>query len=55
MVWYSKGLAHNGSHFINLLTYWLGPIKESCGISKGPLLDNQNIEPDFSLTFEKYI
>ena len=53
VVWYSKGLVHNGSHFVNLLTYWLGPIKESCRISKGPLLDNQNIEPDFSLTFEK--
>jgi len=53
VVWYSKGLIHNGSHFVNLLTYWLGPIKESRCINKGRLLVNQDIEPDFSLTFEK--
>ena len=22
--WYSKGLLNNGSHFINLLEFWLG-------------------------------
>jgi predicted dehydrogenase len=53
VAWYSKGLIHNGSHFVNLVTYWLGPIKESQCINKGRLLDNQDIEPDFSLTFEK--
>jgi predicted dehydrogenase len=53
VVWYSKGLIHNGSHFLNLLEYWLGPIKESRCISKGRLFDNQDPEPDFSLTFEK--
>ena len=53
VVWYSKGLIHNGSHFVNLLTYWLGPIKESQCIDKGNLIDDQDIEPDFSLTFEK--
>jgi len=53
VAWYSKGLVHNGSHFVNLLTYWLGPIKESRCISRGRLLDNQDIDPDFSLTFEK--
>ncbi len=53
VAWYSKGLIHNGSHFVNLVTYWLGPIKESHCINKGRLLDNQDIEPDFSLTFEK--
>jgi predicted dehydrogenase len=24
MVWYAKGLIHNGSHFLNLLKYWMG-------------------------------
>ena len=27
VVWYSKGLLHNGSHFVDLMTFWLGPIK----------------------------
>jgi predicted dehydrogenase len=53
VVWYSKGLIHNGSHFVNLLTYWLGTIKESHCIGKGSLLGDQDIETDFSLTFEK--
>ncbi len=53
VAWYSKGLIHNGSHFVNLLTYWLGPIKESHCIDKGRLLDNQDIESDFSLSFER--
>jgi predicted dehydrogenase len=26
-VWYTKGWLHNGSHFFNLLEYWLGPMK----------------------------
>ena len=37
VVWYSKGLIHDGSHFVNLLTNWLGPIKESGCINKGQL------------------
>ena len=53
VVWYSKGLIHNGTHFVSLLEYWLGPIKENRCISKGRLLDNQDIEPDFTLSFER--
>ena len=53
VAWYSKGLIHNGFHFVSLLTNWLGPIKEGHCIYKGRLLDNQDVEPDFSLSFER--
>ena len=26
VAWYSKGLIHSGSHLVNLLQFWLGPI-----------------------------
>ena len=26
--WYSKGFLHNGSHIINLLSQWLGPVED---------------------------
>jgi len=53
VVWYSKGLIHNGSHFINLMEYWLGPILGNNCINKGRLFNDQDLEPDFSLTFKK--
>ena len=53
VVWYSKGLVHNGSHFINLMEYWLGPILGNDCINKGRLFNGQDPEPDFSLTFKK--
>jgi len=34
-VWYSKGIKNNGSHFINLLEYWLGKCNETLYLSKG--------------------
>jgi predicted dehydrogenase len=53
VVWYSKGLIHNGSHFVNLLEYWLGPIMENRCISKGRLIDSLDVEPDFILSFAR--
>ena len=29
IIWYSKGFYHNGSHFMDLLKYWLGPVVKS--------------------------
>jgi len=26
VVWYSKGLLHNGSHYVDLMRFWFGPI-----------------------------
>ncbi len=49
-VWYSKGLANNGSHFIDLLIFLLGPVTAvrllSPGTEPGP-----DPEPDFRLSF----
>lgn len=51
-VWYSKGLIHNGSHFFNLLEYWLGKMQNFQIISFGRLLSNSDAEPDFQVSFE---
>ena len=51
--WYSKGFIHNGSHFFNLLEYWLGPCKNSSIISKGRLWQDHDPEPDVYVEFEK--
>ena len=34
-VWYSKGLFYNGSHFINLLEFWLGPLQAAKILDEG--------------------
>jgi predicted dehydrogenase len=49
--WYSKGLLHNGSHFFNLLTYWLGPLEAHVPIAPGRPLGNGDREPDFLARF----
>lgn len=50
--WYSKGFLHNGSHFFNLLEYWLGPMKKSMVLNCGRILDETDSEPDVQVTFE---
>jgi len=32
--WYAKGFLHNGSHFVNLLAFWLGPAEKAQLIEK---------------------
>lgn len=49
--WYSKGLLHNGSHFANLLEYWLGPIARFDLLATGRLYDGVDPEPDVRITF----
>ena len=49
--WYSKGFLHNGSHFFNLLEYWLGPMQSAKPIDPGRLWDNTDPEPDVQVTF----
>ncbi|MBK6637165.1 MAG: hypothetical protein IPG34_05460 [Rhodocyclaceae bacterium] len=53
VVWYSKGLRHNGSHFLNLLEYWLGPVGKMAEIQPGRLLKDGDAEPDLDITFER--
>jgi predicted dehydrogenase len=51
VLWYTKGLLHNGSHFSNLLEFWLGPIEKFTVINAGRAWGNQDIEPDVQVTF----
>jgi predicted dehydrogenase len=53
VVWYSKGLLNNGSHFFNLLEFWLGPYVKSSKISSGRPVGKHDSEPDFVVNFEK--
>jgi predicted dehydrogenase len=51
--WYSKGLYNNGSHFINLLQYWLGNVREMVVLDKGRRWAGVDPEPDVRLVFER--
>jgi len=53
VAWYSKGFFHNGSHFFNLLEFWLGKYQKSIVLSKGRVLQNKDPEPDIYVEFEK--
>ena len=50
-VWYSKGILNNGSHFIDLLSFWLGELKSTEIINGGRLWNNLDPEPDFKIEF----
>lgn len=52
VAWYSKGLFNNGSHFVDLLHYWLGDIQEFQVIDSGRLLENGDFEPDVRISFK---
>lgn len=51
--YYSKGLIHNGSHFLNLLEYWLGGVKDVKIIAAGDRLGRYDRDPDFFIEYEK--
>ena len=53
VAWYSKGFLHNGSHFFNLLQYWLGDVKTFDLIRSGRALAHGDAEPDVRVVFEK--
>lgn len=53
VVWYSKGLFNNGSHFVDLLMFWLGPIKSFNIFRSGRKWGGVDPEPDFSMSFSK--
>jgi predicted dehydrogenase len=53
VVWYSKGLLHNGSHFFNLAEYWLGPVRSTRMIDCGRDWDGHDPEPDIQVKFER--
>jgi len=52
--WYSKGFIHNGSHFFNLIEYWLGSMKHFSLINVNHQRTTDNdYEPDVEVEFEK--
>jgi len=53
VVWYSKGLLNNGTHFIDLLCYWLGDVTDVEVIQEGRRWDGNDPEPDLCLHFSK--
>lgn len=54
VTWYSKGFLHNGSHFLNLLEYWLGSVKGFQVIRSRPVEDTGQVieRPDVYINFE---
>lgn len=52
IVWYSKGFLHNGSHFFNLIEYWLGSVIDSHLIQPGRDFPEGDAEPDVQVRFE---
>lgn len=53
VVWYSKGLLHNGSHFADLLTFWFGPIHALRIVDPGRAIGEVDAEPDIRVDFEQ--
>lgn len=51
--WYSKGLVHNGSHFFNLLEFWLGEFKYGKKLDVGRNSHCNDPEPDIFIEFER--
>lgn len=53
VAWYSKGLFHNGSHFLNLLEFWLGEVTGFRIVDSGRLWNGTDPEPDLRVTFAR--
>jgi predicted dehydrogenase len=50
--WYSKGLVHNGSHFVNLAQFWFGKVKQIQVFDSGRMYGDADPEPGFVLKFD---
>ena len=53
VVWYTKGLLNNGTHFIDLLCYWLGDVSGVEVMAKGRKWEGKDPEPDICILFNK--
>jgi len=53
VAWYSKGFLNNGSHFFNLLEFWLGNFAGFKLINAGRLWNGVDSEPDVEVEFER--
>lgn len=52
VLFYSKGLLHNGSHYLDLLIDWLGPVLACQIVHPGPAQTLAGPEPDVEFMFE---
>lgn len=50
--YYSKGFINNGSHFLNVLKYWLGDINYFLVLNQGEQINQFDAEPDLYVSFE---
>jgi predicted dehydrogenase len=53
VVWYTKGLEHNGPHFINLMEDWFGRCLKVKVITKSIVNDGIDFNPTVLLKFER--
>jgi predicted dehydrogenase len=53
IVWYSKGLTNNGSHFIDLMRMLLGEAGPTAVIDAGRMWNGNDPEPDVRIVFGK--
>ena len=51
VAWYTKGLIHNGSHFSNLLEFWLGQVQDFSIINAGRALGDDDVETDIQIKY----
>ncbi len=51
IVWYGKGLVHNGSHFVDLLRFLLGEASRPEVLSRGRAWGGRDPEPDVRIRF----
>jgi predicted dehydrogenase len=52
-VWYTNGFMNNGSHFFNLLEYWLGSMTAFKDITLNNSLENDDFDIDVTVSFMK--
>lgn len=51
--WYTKGFLHNGSHFVDLLLQWLGPVRDAALLDPGRQCGAHDREPDVRIRFDR--
>ena len=52
VVWYSKGLIHSGTHFIDMLNFWLGNVISITSISEPTRISDVDAEIDLQIEFD---
>jgi predicted dehydrogenase len=53
VVWYSKGLTHSGSHLVDLMRHWMGPVERTTLVRAGRRWEGRDPEPDFVFEYSQ--